>query len=138
MGVGVGLIFRSRASSEGSDVIASILKIYPNSSGHSIDDRGFSYCYLRVLVFQVGSPLYSWLTIFLMGRVIDTVVHGFSDDKTVLIISKRAEIRLAIINDLKGNHIQSSGNVPSQRKGSTLHCCQSERDERSGSLHLRY
>jgi uncharacterized membrane-anchored protein YitT (DUF2179 family) len=55
------------------------------------------------LVFQDWKiPLYSWLTIFLMGRVIDAVVHGFSDDKTVLIISEKSEeIRLAIINDLK-------------------------------------
>lgn len=104
MGVGVGLIFRSRASSGGSDVIASILSKYtkiPLGTQLMIVDSiivigGF-------LIFQDWKiPLYSWLTIFLMGRVIDVVVHGFADEKTVLIISEKSEIiRLAIINDLK-------------------------------------
>lgn len=104
MGVGVGLIFRSRASSGGSDVIASILSKYtkiPLGTQLMIVDSiivigGF-------LIFQDWKiPLYSWLTIFLMGKVIDVVVHGFADEKTVLIISEKSEIiRLAIINDLK-------------------------------------
>ena len=104
IGIGVGLIFRSRASSGGSDVIASILSKYtkiPLGTQLIIVDSiivigGF-------LIFQDWKiPLYSWLTIFLMGRVIDVVVHGFSDDKTILIISEKSEeIRLAIINDLK-------------------------------------
>jgi uncharacterized membrane-anchored protein YitT (DUF2179 family) len=104
MGVGVGLIFRSRASSGGSDVIASILSKYtriPLGTQLMIVDSVIVI--VGFLVFQDWKiPLYSWLTIFLMGRVIDAVVHGFSDDKTVLIISEKSEeIRLAIINDLK-------------------------------------
>ena len=36
-----------------------------------------------------------------MGKVIDVVLHGFSDDKTVFIISSKSEeIRMAIIHDL--------------------------------------
>lgn len=104
MGVGVGLIFRARASSGGSDVIASILSKYtriPLGTQLMIVDSFIVI--VGFLIFQDWKiPLYSWLTIFLMGRVIDAVVHGFSDDKTVLIISEKSEeIRLAIINDLK-------------------------------------
>lgn len=91
MGVGVGLIFRSRASSGGSDVIASILSKYtriPLGTQLMIVDSVIVI--VGFLVFQDWKiPLYSWLTIFLMGRVIDAVVHGFSDDKTVLIISEK-------------------------------------------------
>lgn len=104
MGVGVGLIFRSRASSGGSDVIASILSKYtriPLGTQLMIVDSvivlvGFA-------VFQDWKiPLYSWLTIFIMGKVIDVVLHGFTDDKTIFIISSKSEeIRLAIIHDLK-------------------------------------
>ena len=37
-----------------------------------------------------------------MGKVIDVVLHGFTDDKTIFIISSKSEeIRLAIIHDLK-------------------------------------
>jgi uncharacterized membrane-anchored protein YitT (DUF2179 family) len=104
MGVGVGLIFKSRASSGGSDVIASILSKYtkiPLGTQLMIVDSiivivGFA-------VFQDWKiPLYSWLTIFIMGKVIDVVLHGFTDDKTIFIISSKSEeIRMAIIHDLK-------------------------------------
>ena len=104
MGVGVGLIFKSRASSGGSDVIASILSKYtkiPLGTQLMIVDSiivlfGFA-------VFQDWKiPLYSWLTIFIMGKVIDVILKGFSDDKTVFIVSEKSEeIREAIIYDLK-------------------------------------
>ena len=47
-------------------------------------------------------PLFSWITIFVIGRVIDTAMHGFSYDKTLFIISdKHEQIRDSIINDLR-------------------------------------
>lgn len=104
MGVGVGLIFRSRASSGGSDVIASILSKYtkiPLGTQLMIVDSVIVL--IGFAVFQDWKiPLYSWLTIFIMGKVIDVVLHGFTDDKTVFIISSKSEeIRMAIIHDLK-------------------------------------
>ncbi|HPE41128.1 MAG TPA: YitT family protein, partial [Bacteroidales bacterium] len=104
MGVGVGLIFRSRASSGGSDVIASILSKYtkiPLGTQLMIVDSVIVL--IGFAVFQDWKiPLYSWLTIFIMGKVIDMVLHGFTDDKTVFIISSKSEeIRMAIIHDLK-------------------------------------
>ncbi|MBP1673584.1 MAG: YitT family protein [Bacteroidetes bacterium] len=104
MGVGVGLIFKSRASSGGSDVIASILSKYtkiPLGTQLMIVDS-----IIVIVGFAVFKdwkiPLYSWLTIFIMGKVIDVVLHGFSDDKTIFIISSKSEeIRMAIIHDLK-------------------------------------
>ncbi|MCL2247186.1 MAG: YitT family protein, partial [Lentimicrobiaceae bacterium] len=88
----------------GSDVIASILSKYtkiPLGTQLMIVDSiivlfGFA-------VFQDWKiPLYSWLTIFIMGKVIDVILKGFSDDKTVFIVSEKSEeIREAIIYDLK-------------------------------------
>ena len=104
MGIGVGLIFRSRASSGGSDVIASILSKYtkiPLGTQLMIVDSVIVL--IGFAVFQDWKiPLYSWLTIFIMGKVIDVVLHGFTDDKTVFIISSKSEeISMAIIHDLK-------------------------------------
>lgn len=104
MGIGVGLIFRSRSSSGGSDVIASILSKYtkiPLGTQLMIVDSVIVL--IGFAVFQDWKiPLYSWLTIFIMGKVIDVVLHGFTDDKTVFIISSKSEeIRMAIIHDLK-------------------------------------
>jgi len=104
MGAGAGLLFKSRASSGGSDVIASILSKYtkiPLGTQLMIVDS--IIVIFGFLVFQDWKiPLYSWLTIFVMGNVIDVILKGFKDDKTVFIISEKSEdIRNAIIYDLK-------------------------------------
>jgi uncharacterized membrane-anchored protein YitT (DUF2179 family) len=104
MGVGVGLIFKSRASSGGTDVIASILSKYTKIPlGTQLMLVDSIIVIFGFFVFQDWKiPLYSWLTIFIMGKVIDVVLKGFSDDKTVFIISEKSEaIRNAIIYDLK-------------------------------------
>lgn len=104
MGVGVGLIFRSRASSGGSDVIASILSKYtkiPLGTQLMIVDS--CIVVLGFIVFKDWKiPLYSWLTIFIMGKVIDMVLKGFSDDKALIIISDKSdEIRKMLVYQMK-------------------------------------
>lgn len=104
MGVGVGLIFRSRASSGGSDVIASILSKYtkiPLGTQLMIVDS--CIVVLGFIVFKDWKiPLYSWLTIFIMGKVIDMVLKGFSDDKALIIISdKSEEIRQMLVYQMR-------------------------------------
>ncbi|MDD4847946.1 MAG: YitT family protein [Bacteroidales bacterium] len=103
MGIGVGLIFKARASSGGTDVIASILtkftKIPQGTQLMMVDSVIVIFGFLMFQDWKI--PLYSWLTIFIMGKVIDIVMRGFSDDKIMYIISEKSEeIRNAIINDL--------------------------------------
>ena len=121
MGVGVGLIFKSRASSGGSDVLASILAKYtkiPLGKQLMIVDS----CIVLVgfLAFQDWKiPLYSWLTIFIMGKVIDMILQGFSDDKIILIISEKSEeLRKSIIYNLKcgGTIFQAKGMYTKEEK----------------------
>ena len=103
MGLGAGMIFKSRASSGGSDVIASILSKYTKIPlGQQLMIVDSIIVIFGFLVFHDWKiPLYSWLTIFVMGKVIDVILRGFSDDKTVFIISEKSEdIRHAIIYDL--------------------------------------
>ena len=57
-------------------------------------------------------PLYSWITIYVTGKVIDVVLQGINYDKTLFIISdKYEEIRDKIINDLHrgGTYIPGKG-----------------------------
>ena len=57
-------------------------------------------------------PLYSWIVIFITGKVIDIVMAGISYDKSVFIISeKHEEIRDKIISDLNrgGTYIEGKG-----------------------------
>ncbi len=114
MGVGVGLIFKARASSGGSDVLASILSKYTKIPlGQQLMIVDSCIVIIGFLSFQDWKiPLYSWLTIFIMGKVIDMVLHGFSDDKIIFIISKKSEeLRKTIIYDLQrgGTIFQAKG-----------------------------
>ena len=114
VGLGLGLIFRAKATSGGSDIIAMIiakktrlplgmLMIYVDSV----------IVLLGLLVFQDWKiPLYSWIVIFIAGKVIDIVITGISYDKSIFIISeKHEEIRDKIINNLNrgGTYIEGKG-----------------------------
>lgn len=121
MGVGVGLIFKTRSSSGGSDVLASILSKYTHIPlGQQLMIIDSCIVLLGFIVFKDWKiPLYSLLTIFLMGKVIDMVVQGFSNDKTLFIISnKTAEIRDVVINDLKrgGTILEGKGMYSGQER----------------------
>ena len=87
MGIGVGFIFRARASSGGTDVIAMIIGKYtrmPLGQLMIIVDS----CIVIIGLVAFGDwkvPLYSWITIFIMGKVIDVVLQGMSYDRTRLL-----------------------------------------------------
>ena len=104
MGLGVGLILKARASSGGTDVLSAILNKYtqlPTGQLQIIIDS----CIVIVGLIAFNDwkvPFYSWISIFLMGKIIDMVLHGFSGEKTLFIVSgKSEEIRQFIISDLK-------------------------------------
>lgn len=104
IGVGVAMTFKAKATSGGTDVIAMILQKYTQwPSGQLMMAVDSTIVILSLVAFgDWRIPLFSWITIFVLGRVIDTVMHGFSYDKTLFIISdKHEEIRNSIINDLK-------------------------------------
>ncbi|MFW6224501.1 MAG: YitT family protein [Bacteroidota bacterium] len=114
LGIGLGLIFKSKATSGGSDIIAMILNKY---TGRSL---GQLLIYVDSVIVLGGLaafhdwriPLFSWITIFITGKVIDVIIEGVSYDKTLFIISDHAgEIRDKIINDLQrgGTFIKGEG-----------------------------
>jgi uncharacterized membrane-anchored protein YitT (DUF2179 family) len=103
VGAGVGLIFKSKATSGGSDVIAMIIARYTKLPLGQLM-MGVDSVIVLVGFIAFGDwriPLYSWITIFVMGKVIDAVLSGISYEKTILIVSDHHEaIRDKIINDL--------------------------------------
>ena len=103
IGIGAGLILKTRSSSGGTDVLSSILnKLTRKPIGmlQMTIDSVIVMCGL--IVFQDWKvPFYSWLTIFLMGKVIDIVIQGYSSDKTFFIVSEKTEeIRHYILTEL--------------------------------------
>jgi len=102
-GVGLGLIFRSRATSGGSDIIAMIIAKYTRLPlGMLMIYVDSAIVLIGLLVFQDWKiPLYSWIVIYITGKVIDVVLEGVSYDKSLFIISERhEEIREKIITNL--------------------------------------
>ncbi len=103
IGIGVGLILKTRSSSGGTDVLSSILtKLTRRPIGVLQMTIDSVIVLWGLLVFQDWKvPFYSWLTIFLMGKVIDIVLQGYSSDKTFFIVSERTEeIREFILKEL--------------------------------------
>ncbi|TSA30305.1 MAG: YitT family protein [Bacteroidetes bacterium] len=114
IGLGLGLIFKSKATSGGSDIIAMILNKYTKIPLGQLIILIDSFIVLFGLaVFQDWKiPLYSWIVIFIAGKVIDIVLEGLSYDKSLFIISDRhEEIRDKIINNLNrgGTYIDGKG-----------------------------
>jgi uncharacterized membrane-anchored protein YitT (DUF2179 family) len=103
IGFGLGLIFKSKATSGGSDIIAMIAAKYTRMSlGILMIIVDSAIVFIGLLVFKDWKiPLYSWIVIYITGKVIDATLQGVSYDKALFIISdKYEEIRDKIINDL--------------------------------------
>ncbi len=103
IGVGLGLIFKSKATSGGSDIIAMILAKYTKwPVGQLLIYVDSCIVILGLIVFKDWKiPLYSWLVIFITGKVIDLMLEGMNFEKMLMIVSdKHDEIRDKIVNDL--------------------------------------
>ncbi|MFZ4546515.1 MAG: YitT family protein [Bacteroidales bacterium] len=114
VGLGLGLIFKSKATSGGSDIVAMIIAKYTRLPlGQLMIYVDSAIVLIGLLVFADWKiPLYSWIVIYVTGKTIDIVLQGMSVDKTLFIISdKFTEIRDRIINDLHrgGTYIPGKG-----------------------------
>lgn len=114
VGIGLGLIFKSKATSGGSDIVAMIFAKYTRLPlGQLMIWVDSAIVLIGLLVFADWKiPLYSWIVIYVTGKTIDVVLQGMSVDKTLFIISdKFLEIRDKIINDLQrgGTYIPGKG-----------------------------
>lgn len=114
MGVGLGLILKSHATSGGTDILAMIVSKYmrmPFSRAMLIVDS--MVVLFGLLVFGDWKvPLYSLVTIFICTKVIDFVISGGTDDKLLFILSnKNDDIKEYILGDLErgGTFIKSAG-----------------------------
>ncbi len=94
VGLGLGLVFRYRGTTGGTDLAAAILRTY---TGVNIGQLLFlvdaSVVLAAGFVFQSWElALYALITIFVTAWVIDLVQEGISYAKAFFIISDRAEV----------------------------------------------
>lgn len=121
IGVGVGLVIKTRATTGGTDVISMILTKYANlkfSTSMLIVDS-------VVIIFGIivlgdwRLPLYSLVTLFVISRSIDFTIDGASYDKLLFIVSeKHKELTEFITNEMGrgATYIKSSGVYTRQEK----------------------
>lgn len=103
-GVAIGLIFKSGATSGGSDIISMILHKYTKISLGTLVMIVDSCITLTTLVAfgQLRLPIYSILVIVIEGKIIDIVVEGMKTYKTAFVITEKVDVvRDFIINDIK-------------------------------------
>lgn len=121
IGIGLGLIFKSRATSGGSDIIAMIIAKYTKLQ------LGKLMIYVDSVIVLMGLaafkdwhiPLYSWVVIFITGRAIDMILEGADYNKALLIVSKKhQEIKNKILVDLErgGTYLRGEGMYTGEEK----------------------
>ena len=91
-GLAIGLVFKSGATSGGSDIISMILHKYTKISLGTlvlIVDSCITLTSLFLGDFRL--PIYSIILIFIESKVIDIVVEGVKSYKTIFIVSDKYE-----------------------------------------------
>jgi len=112
LGIGLGIIFKFKGSTAGSDIIAAILqKRYGFKPGQAIMFIDFIVISLAGIIIYLKdlSPerpamsltLYAFFLLFVSSRLIDVVLDGFDYARSAIIISdKYDEIAKAIMDKL--------------------------------------
>jgi len=93
IGLGVGFLFRAKATCGGTDVMAMMLGKWTRwPLGRLMMMVDSVIVVFGTLIFgDWKTPMYSLVAIFFMGKVIDLVLQGISYEKVVLVISDRFE-----------------------------------------------
>lgn len=112
LGLGLGIIFKFKGTTAGSDIIAAIMhKRFGVKPGMAIMIIDFCVIALAGFIIEIKnlSPerpafaltLYAFFLLFISARIIDAIIDGFDYARAVYIISdKNAEIADQIINKI--------------------------------------
>lgn len=105
MGLGTSIILKANASTGGSDMLAYVIKEYKPyyRTGNLIVMIDVIIIILNTIFFKkIEVGLYSAITIYLMGKVIDIVFEGINFTKLIYIISdKYLDISEEIIKEIE-------------------------------------
>ena len=103
VGVGLGIVFRNKGTTGGTDLAVAIINNYIKLSvGVVLFIVDASVIVAAGLVFESAElALYALFTVFLTARVIDIVQEGFGNTRAALIISTKSdEVAAAIMKKL--------------------------------------
>ncbi len=124
LGIGLGLVFRGRASTGGTDIIGQILNKYTGVSvGIGIMLVDFFIISASGLAYKnLEAPLYGYIVLFISSKVIDMILEGWNYTKLVIITSTQTEqIQDFIINTLdRSGTALKSRSLYFNREGETI------------------
>lgn len=123
-GIGIGIVFRSRGSTGGTDLAAGLLR---RLTGLPIGQALLLIDTLIVagagFVFGPDLAMYALVSIFVCTRVIDYVQEGFFSVKALIIVSEKGEaIANQIMNELERGvtYLHSEGGFSREPKKTLL------------------
>lgn len=93
-GLGLGLVFVCGSSTGGTDILARLLKLHYRNVPIGTITMGIDAMVVvltGVAFWDIGAALYTGLTVFLTGKLIDAVVYRFDFSHVALIISREYE-----------------------------------------------
>lgn len=101
-GLGLGIVFRSKGTTGGTDLAAQLLhRRLKISIGQGLLTIDFIVIALAGIVFNIELALYALLALFATSKMIDLVQEGVGYAKAVFIISNKSEpISLAVMEKL--------------------------------------
>ena len=113
-GIGLGLIFKSKATSGGSDIVAMIFTKYTRIPiGQMLILVDCAIVLVALAAFKDWQiPLYSIIAVYITGRAVDLLLEGANYNKALIIISEKHEqIRDTIVIDLErgGTYLKGVG-----------------------------
>ena len=93
-GVGIGIVFAAGTSTGGSDILVRLLKLRYRNVPIGQISLAFDaiVVILTGLVFRdMNKALYTGITVFLCGKMVDAVVYRFDYSKVAMIVSREYE-----------------------------------------------
>ena len=123
-GAGLGFVFAAGVSTGGSDIVVRLLKLKYRHVPIGVISMSFDACVaiLTGIVFRdVNAALYTGITIYITGKIIDMVVYSFDYSKVALIITKEYEQVAQMISDkLEGGATYLHGEGTYSRKATKV------------------
>lgn len=102
-GLGYGLVFLRNGSTGGTDIITMVVR--KKYSNFAIGKLSFGInciiVFIGALIFGLPKALYTLISMFVQGTIIDKVINGFNSKKLLLILTeKEQEIIEYVIKDM--------------------------------------
>ena len=94
IGIGTSLVFKANNATGGSDLIVQLVQSFSKtmSASNLLVGVDGAIVFLNLIVFgEIEIGLYSAITIYIMGKMIDIVFEGINFSKMVYIISDSSE-----------------------------------------------